>query len=264
MKTLLICHEEALLDREGLARWLASFSELCGLIVLQEGPGKLLLRSKREIRRIGLIRFLDVVLFRFYYKFFLAQTDARKERDLLVQLKNAYPPLPTDLPVLYSRSPNSPEAEQFLRALQPDVAIARCKILLQKRIFTIPTIGTFVMHPGICPEYRNAHGCFWALAQGDVNRVGMTLLKIDEGVDTGPVYGFYHCRFDETADSHIVIQARSVFDNLNALREKFQDIASGKAQSINVTGRHSAVWGQPWLSKYLAWKRAARTRKSIA
>jgi hypothetical protein len=30
--------------------------------------------------------------------------------------------------------------------------IARCKTLLAGRIFTIPTVGTFVMHPGICPR----------------------------------------------------------------------------------------------------------------
>ena len=47
------------------------------------------------------------------------------------------------------------------------------------------------MHPGICPEYRNAHGCFWALANRDLNKVGMTLLRIDKGVDTGPTFGYY-------------------------------------------------------------------------
>jgi len=36
------------------------------------------------------------------------------------------------------------------------------------------------MHPGICPEYRNSHGCFWALANDDPERVGVTLLQIDK------------------------------------------------------------------------------------
>ena len=76
------------------------------------------------------------------------------------------------------------------------------------------------MHPGVCPEYRNAHGCFWALANGDAERVGMTLLKVDAGVDTGPVYGYYGCRYDESRDSHVVIQSRVVFDNLDTLRAK--------------------------------------------
>ena len=53
---------------------------------------------------------------------------------------------------------------QLLKELAPDLMIARCKTLLKENVFSIPTHGTFVMHPGICPEYRNAHGCFWAIA----------------------------------------------------------------------------------------------------
>ena len=74
------------------------------------------------------------------------------------------------------------------------------------------------MHPGICPEYRNAHGCFWALATGDTGNAGMTLLRIDRGVDTGPVFGYF--RVDATlAESHIVIQHRVVLDHLDAIRD---------------------------------------------
>src|SRR5436309_328007 len=32
---------------------------------------------------------------------------------------------------------------------------------------SLPARGTFVLHTGICPEYRNAHGCFWALARSE-------------------------------------------------------------------------------------------------
>ena len=72
-------------------------------------------------------------------------------------------------------------------------------MILKRTIFEIPRAGTFVLHPGICPEYRNAHGCFWALANRDLDRVGMTLLRVDAGIDTGPVYLHGTCDFDEVA-----------------------------------------------------------------
>jgi Formyl transferase len=262
MKTLLICHADAPLDREGLALWLASFSDLVGMIVLHEDRSKLVARSKREIKRVGLLRFLDVVAFRVYYKLALARKDAAAERLLLESLRARYPALPADLPVLHTPSPNSAEAEQFLKEHRPDLMIARCKVILRKRIFTIPTRGTFVMHPGICPEYRNAHGCFWALAEGDTERVGMTLLQIDEGVDTGPVYGFFSYPYDERRESHIVIQARTVLDNLDAIRDKLTEIVEGRARTLDVRGHGSAVWGQPWLTKYAGWKIRARRKAS--
>ena len=34
----------------------------------------------------------------------------------------------------------------------------------------------------------------------------------------------------------------------------------GAAGRIDTTGRKSAEWGQPWLTKYLYWKRQARER----
>ena len=94
----------------------------------------------------------------------------------------------------------------------------------------------------------------------DLGKVGMTLLKIDRGIDTGPVYGHYGCRLDEVSDSHVVIQHKVVLENLDLLRDKMLDIAAGKAERIDVSGRESNEWGQPWLSAWLRWKRRARRR----
>ena len=115
------------------------------------------------------------------------------------------------------------------------------------------------MHPGICPQYRNAHGCFWALAKHDRGNVGMTLLKIDKGIDTGPVYGYYRCEFDETTESHHVIQHKVVFDNLDALRQKLQEIYDGQAQTLDTRGLPVGRMGSAtWLTAYLGYLRQAK------
>jgi methionyl-tRNA formyltransferase len=160
--------------------------------------------------------------------------------------------------VLRTHSPNSPEAESFIREHRPDIMLARCKTLLKESIFTLPAKGTFVMHPGICPEYRNAHGCFWALARNDKERVGMTLLRVDCGVDTGPVFGYYSYPFNGLKESHVVIQHRVVLDNLDALEGKLREIYDERASTLDVSGRASATWGQPWLTSYLKWKKRAK------
>lgn len=261
MRSVLICHREDLLDRVGLAGWLASFSDLVGVVELSETGQRARRRVRREIKRVGAARFLDVLAFRLYYKLVLAKRDEEWRARKVAELSERYP-LPAGVPVLSTSSPNSPEAESFIRDARPDVMIARCKTLLKESVFTIPTRGTFVMHPGVCPEYRNAHGCFWALARGDRERVGMTLLRIDRGVDTGPVFGYYSYPFDEAAESHAVIQARVVFDNLDALRRKLLEIYAGAAEPLETAGRASGEWGQPWLSSHLRWKRRARRRRA--
>jgi len=258
MKTLLICHDGAELDLVVLARWLNSFSSLVGIVIIQEPRSRVLRRMRREVKRIGTLRFLDVLAFRLYYGIFLGGKDRRWERQQLEQWCLKYPEIAQDTEILKTSNPNTPQTEAFIRRLNPDMVLARCKVLLKENIFSIPAKGTFVMHPGVCPEYRNAHGCFWALAQRDLNKVGMTLLKIDRGVDTGPVFGYYNYAFDEARESHIVIQQRVVLENLDALREKLLEIGTGTATPLNTSGRSSNEWGQPWLTKYLEWKSSAK------
>jgi folate-dependent phosphoribosylglycinamide formyltransferase PurN len=259
MRTLLICHDGAHLDQIALARWLASFSQLAGVVVLRETKKRGWRRIRREIRRVGMLRFLDVLAFRLYYKLFVAASDREWEKNTLRELSAKYSQI--EVPTLMANSPNSPEVESFIKQLSPDFVIARCKTLLKESVFSIPSKGTFVMHPGICPEYRNAHGCFWALANNDRDRVGMTLLRIDRGVDTGPIYGYYSYPFDEATESHVVIQNRVVTENLVQLESKFRDIYNSVAVPMEVVGRSSSTWGQPWLTKQIELKKRAKQRK---
>jgi hypothetical protein len=255
MRTLLICHEDDELNRVGLAAWMASFSDLAGVIVLRETPERKKKRVRREIHRVGWLRFIDVLVFRFYYQLFLAAADRRWEQEQVKKLCESYSP--PQAPELITPTPNTKEAEAFIREAKPDLIIARCKTLIAERIFTQPAIGTFVMHPGISPEYRNAHGCFWAVANGDVKNTGMTLLKIDKGVDTGPIYGYFYAQ-PRDGESHIVLQHRTVFDNLDAIRTALERISSGERARIDTTGRPSAEWGQPWMTRYFDWMRHRR------
>jgi hypothetical protein len=261
LRAVLICHEDESLNRHALARWMASFTDLAGIIVIREPKSRLWKRIRREISRIGIWRFADVLAFRAYSRIMIRSNDERWTDQTLRELQHRYPEIPSSTRILVTPSPNSPETQGLLESVHPDIILARCKHLLSQRIFGQAKIGTFVMHPGICPEYRNAHGCFWALANRDTGNVGMTLLKIDAGVDTGPVYGYYRCDYDEVAESHNIIQARVVFDNLDALREKFGELTAGRATIIDTAGRNSRAWGQPWLSAYIRWKRAARAER---
>ena len=127
-----------------------------------------------------------MLAFRAYHRLVHAAGDRHWEDRELERLRAAYPQRPEAPGARRRRRRTPPRRRRSSPRRQPDLVIARCKTLLNERIFTIPRLGTYVMHPGICPEYRNAHGCFWAMATGDHANVGMTLLRIDKGVDTGP------------------------------------------------------------------------------
>ena len=232
---------------------------LAGLLIIRDRRARRWRAARRELKRVGPLGFLDMLAFRAYARLASSRHDTRWQDEQIERLRRRYPADLDRVPRLVVSCPNSAEARAFLQDLTPDLAIARCKVILTRETYDIPRAGTFVLHPGICPEYRNAHGCFWALANRDLDRVGMTLLRVDAGIDTGPVYLQATCEFDERSDSHIVIQHRAVVDNLDPIAHTLAAIARGDdVRPVDTEGRRSAVWGQPRLSHYLRWKRAAR------
>ena len=255
MKTILICHSEHILFKVGLSKWLASFSDLVGLVIIQEKKYSMLKkRISWEIRRIGLIRLFDVLLFRVYYKLFISLKDKKWEKNKLRELVQYYSDNVDFVDTIYTTNPNDSAVGQFIKSRNPDIMFSQCKFLLKESIFKIPSKGTFVMHPGICPEYRNIHGSFWAIVNNDLSRVGMSLIKIDRGIDSGQIFGYYTYPFNGKKESHIVIEYNVILENLEEIKNKLFQICEGVASPEDTSDRKSKQWGQPWLSKYLKWK----------
>lgn len=264
MRSVLICQHDASLVREIMPRWLHSFSDLAGIVVIRDQSSQRWKKLKRSIQKDGVFGTLDLLAYRLFHRFRYAAADRAFEQEILQTLKARYPQLDREVPVLETTAPNSVEVQDFIRSCQPDVMLACCKHILKPAVFEQARLGTFVMHPGICPEYRNAHGCFWALVNGDIEQVGMTMLKIDRGIDTGPVYGYFTAPYDESTESHLTIQRRMTYHNLAGVQQVLEQIEAGGAPTISTVGRPSAVWGQPTLTSYLRWKRAASKRHAAS
>jgi len=262
ISTVLLCHAEEPLHTVGIARWLHATSDLRGIVRVHDSRRTFWRRVKREWRRGGAMAMLDIVAFRVYYRLERASHDAAWERATLDALTSEWPAVPADIPVLDTSRPNGTECEAFIRRCAPDAVVALCKHILQPRIFEIPRAGTLIFHDGIAPEYRNAHGCFWAMATGDFDRVGLTVLRADRGVDTGPIFGYFRCAFDAARESYVEISSRVLLDNLAEITDLLRRIVTGEATPIPTNGKTSAVWGQPRLTAYLKLKRRLKQRRA--
>jgi folate-dependent phosphoribosylglycinamide formyltransferase PurN len=251
----LICHREDVFNRDLVSRWLASFAELAGIVEIEERREVRWGRLRAEGRRVGIARLVDVLAFRVYYQLALAAGDSAWERAAIARAADAWEAPDPTTPVLRRHNPNDETVRAFLERVAPDLVLARCKWLLRRAVYSVPRLGTFVLHPGICPQYRNAHGCFWALASDDPGNAGMTLLAVDDGIDTGPVYGYYRYPFDPLRESHIRIQHRVFLENADAIRDRLLAIFAGRATPLPVANVPSRNWGQPWLSAYLRYRR---------
>jgi methionyl-tRNA formyltransferase len=80
------------------------------------------------------------------------------------------------------------ELAGWLEALQVDVAlVAAYGRILPPEVLATPTHGCLNLHASILPAYRGAAPIQWAIANGDTE-TGVSLMRMDAGMDTGPVY----------------------------------------------------------------------------
>lgn len=118
----------------------------------------------------------------------VTQPDKPKGRDLKLQ----FPPVKTlaqkfDLPVLQPAKARDEQFISHLRELQPDliVVVAYGQILPQS-ILDLPKFGCVNVHTSLLPKYRGAAPIQWAIANGETE-TGVTIMKMDAGLDTGPI-----------------------------------------------------------------------------
>ncbi|MCZ7584349.1 MAG: methionyl-tRNA formyltransferase [Deltaproteobacteria bacterium] len=69
---------------------------------------------------------------------------------------------------------------------KPDVIVVSAYgKILRKNLLDLPPLGCLNTHASLLPKYRGAAPIAWAVIRGE-ERTGVTIMKLDEGVDTGP------------------------------------------------------------------------------
>ena len=92
-----------------------------------------------------------------------------------------------DLPVLQPVSLRRPAVLEALRRLKPDVGIvAAFGKILRPDVLSIPPHGYLNVHSSLLPRWRGAWPVGAAIQAGDVE-TGVTIMQLDEGMDTGPL-----------------------------------------------------------------------------
>ena len=92
------------------------------------------------------------------------------------------------LPVFQPASLSRDEgARQELAGLAPDlIVVAAYGLLLPPDTLAVPRLGSLNIHPSMLPLYRGPSPVSTAVLDG-VSATGVTVMEMDEGMDTGPV-----------------------------------------------------------------------------
>jgi methionyl-tRNA formyltransferase len=81
----------------------------------------------------------------------------------------------------------TPEGRRMLEQWRPDVlVVVAYGLILPPEVLAIPRLGCINIHGSILPRWRGAAPIQRALLAGD-EETGVTIMMMDEGLDTGPV-----------------------------------------------------------------------------
>jgi methionyl-tRNA formyltransferase len=135
--------------------------------------------------------------------------------------------LAAGIPVYQPKSLRREEAAAPLREWQPDViVVAAFGQILRPHVLYLPPHGSLNVHASLLPRWRGASPIQHALLAGDAT-TGVTLMGMDEGLDTGPMYVQEALTIapDETAAT---LHDRLAALGAGLLRRHLDDILAGR------------------------------------
>ena len=146
----------------------------------------------------------------------------------------------------------------WLRGIAPDLAVVVAYgRILPADVLAIPRLGCVNVHASVLPRHRGAAPINWAILAGD-EATGVTLMQMDEGLDTGPMLAVRHTPIgiDETA---IDVSQRLQALGAELLREAVPALVAGALRATPQDGARATL--APLLHKDMAridWRQTAR------
>lgn len=131
------------------------------------------------------------------------------------------------IPIIQPEKLRAPEAMKQLQAWNPAViVVAAFGQILKQDVLDLPRFGCLNVHASLLPRWRGAAPINAAILHGD-EETGVTIMKMDAGLDTGPILTQRSLRLssDDTAGS--VTEALSHL-GAELLIEILPDYLSGK------------------------------------
>ncbi len=246
------------------ADWLATQSHLRGVVWADKDRYSNAWRRrwmKRSLKQVGLFQTLDRIRFNLWAN----RSDEMKMgwRRMCQDAKEAYPceNAREGAEEVRTASIKTSEVEQFLTRIAPDLIIVNCiSQLIPAKICALPRLGLYIYHEGLTPEYKGMHTPFWAIANGDDDKVGYTLLKADDTFDGGEVYVQGATSVDPLATSLGYTGHWALAEGFPKIGAFLQELEVGRAQPIDTTGRRDGYYSYFPYSRYKAIQKRREAR----
>jgi folate-dependent phosphoribosylglycinamide formyltransferase PurN len=169
----------------------------------------------------------------------------------VVEIKSAFGMRTTPVPGHLVSSVNSKNAIDLVKTLNPAcIVLAGTRILSKEflQIFRSPIIN---IHAGITPLYRGVHGAYWAMVEKRPDLCGVTVHRVDAGIDTGEVLAQEILR-PCPDDNFVTYPWLQLGLEVRLLAKILPDVIEGRAlanvplTSVSKLRTHPTIWGYSW------------------
>ena len=135
--------------------------------------------------------------------------------------------LELNLPIIQPQKLREPDAMGQLSDWNPDlIVVAAFGQILRKDVLELPRYGCINVHASLLPRWRGAAPINAAILAGD-EEIGVTIMKMDVGLDTGPMLSKKSIRLTSDLTTASALQTLSTL-GADLLIETLPDYIAGK------------------------------------
>src|SRR6266540_6650031 len=139
--------------------------------------------------------------------------------------------LELNIPVMQPEKLSAPDAMDQLSTWNPDlIVVAAFGQILKKAVLEMPRYGCINIHASLLPRWRGAAPINAAILHGD-EETGVTIMQMDVGLDTGPMFASKSIRIRRDDTTGSVLQTLSM-RGADLLTEVLPEYFSGNLKSV--------------------------------
>lgn len=154
------------------------------VIIEDKVSTKKLIRSR--IKKLGFFKVTNQLIFQLTISKVLKISSSKR----IEELKKKYSfssHIIKDSVLIKVSSVNDNECIMAIKKINPDIIIVNGTRIISTKVLDSTSAIFINTHVGITPQYRGVHGGYWSLVCNDEKNCGVTIHKVDKGVDTGDI-----------------------------------------------------------------------------
>lgn len=220
--------------------------------VIEEKPMRGLTLAKRRFKKLGFFRASGQVAFSFLVVPFLRLSGKKRVGELVKKYGFDDSPVPENKVTRFN-TVNDQDCIEYLKNIDPAIVLVSGTRIISKKVLESCSAPFINMHAGITPRYRGVHGGYWAIANNDKENFGVTIHRVDRGIDTGEVLYQEKIEISEK-DNYTTYPYLQLGEGLPLMKRAVKDFFEGGVKTSIVSEDKGLLWYHPTIWQYFFYK----------